>query len=131
MLKYYTVYHTTIVKGYRIGTDIGYVIQEEAPTNEIITLTWDNLTEMYQKYGLAVGFNVWNFRRGRRISFFNAELFNRKTRDIKEWKEELDVILEIRYEENHPSISRIMNWIDGEKAIQYLVERGLSIVNNK
>ena len=69
-----------------------------------------------------------NFKRGRRISFFHFELRNRKTWDIKEWKEnQLDIILNIKYEEYTPSINEVLKWHNGEKAIQYLIERGLTI----
>lgn len=130
MLKFYRIYYNTIVKGYRVDTKVAKMVTEEVLHNDKIVLTWDNLTEMYQKYGLELGFNIWNMKRGRRVSFWNMEIRNRKTWDIKEWKEsQLDLILDIEYREYTPSIDEIMKWYDGDKAIQYLVEHGLSVVN--
>lgn len=133
MLKFYRIYYNTIVRGYRVDTKVAKMVTEETPHNDKIVLTWDNLTEMYQKYGLELGFNIWNMRRGRRISFWNMEIRNKKTWDIKEWKEpQLALTLDIEYRAYTPSIDEIMQWYDGDKAIQYLVERGLSeLIKNK
>lgn len=128
MLKFYRAYYTTIVKGYDMYTYCSAVLTENAPINKTIQISWKNLEEIYHDYGPCLAFNIWNFKRGRCISFFHSELRNRKTWDIKEWKEnQLDIILNIKYEEYTPSINEVLKWHDGEKAIQYLIERGLTI----
>lgn len=130
MLKCYRVYYKTYVKGYHIGSEVAKLVTEEVPHADKIVFTWENLAEMYKKYGCQVRFNIWNMRRGRRISFFDAEIRNRKTWDIKEWKEHfLDLTLEIEYREYTPTIDEVTKWYDGDKAIQYLTERGLAIIN--
>jgi hypothetical protein len=101
---------------------------DEMPTNKTIPITWENLTDVMRAYGIVVGFNVWNLKRGRVISFFDSEIFNRKTWDIKEWKEpDFDLSLETTFEEYTPSIQEVLEWHDGKQAFQYLKENGLSI----
>ena len=40
---------------------------------------------------------------------------------------EIDIVIVNEYDEAHPSIQDILNYRDGEKAIQYLKERGLAV----
>lgn len=40
---------------------------------------------------------------------------------------EIDILIIIEYKEVHPSIQGILNYHNGEKAIQYLKERGLTV----
>ena len=40
---------------------------------------------------------------------------------------EIDIVIINEYEEVHPSIQDILNYRNGEKAIQYLKERGLTV----
>lgn len=40
---------------------------------------------------------------------------------------EIDIVIVNEYDEAHPSIQGILNYRDGEKAIQYLKERGLTV----
>jgi hypothetical protein len=99
---------------------------DNEPKDEKVQVTWDNLNDIRQKFGLALPFNIWNYKKGRVISFFNASLFNRKTWDIKEWKEsDLDLCLQITYIKAHPCIDDILKWHNQEQAIQYLKERGI------
>lgn len=129
MLKFYYVYYNTYHNGVKIGTEVGWNCYIEAPKEEDIHITWDNLNEMYQKYALCFKFNIWNFKRGRMVSFFTNYWFKKDHRDIKEWKtSNLHITLAIRYEEDNPSIDKVMKYHDGEKAIQYLIERGLTII---
>lgn len=71
MLRFYHVYYSTYHNGVKIGTEYGWHCYAEAPKEEDIQITWDNLEEMYHKYSLCFKFNIWNFKRGRRISFFH------------------------------------------------------------
>ena len=46
--------------------------------------------------------------------------------NIKQWKDDLDIEIKTTWREYKPSIKEIMNFRDSDKAIQYLVERGLN-----
>lgn len=132
MLKFYRTYYHTYNKGHLIGSDSGRALVEESekPKNKIIDFTWNNLQDLYSKYGILTSFSIWNFKKGRIISFFTDSLIFRKPweKDIKEWKEkELDLTLQISVKEYTPSIQEVLEWHDSEKAIQYLKERGLSV----
>ena len=118
---------------YRNGKEIsnrdgGFVLLDGAPENHKDTLTWDNLLEYYHNYGIVLPFNIWNFRKGHLISFFDYSLFKKDTWDIKEWKSNLNLEIEHRYEEyTPPSINFVLNWPNMNKAIQYLKEHGLEL----
>ena len=128
MLNFYRHYTTTCRNGKEIKTKYcGEFIAENQPGNFTEELTWENLAEKYDKNGFNYPFNIWNFRRGRRVSFFN-EFREKFEKDIKEWETPLNISVKHEYELYNPSIEHIMKFPDGEKAIQYLVERGMTIV---
>lgn len=128
MLHYYRVLFTTYNNGVKVGNTSGFIIADENEIKEkTIPITWENLEEVYYNYGLSVPFNIWNFKRGRVISFFEGGLTDKNRRDIKEWKTpELNMKLVITYEVCRCSLNDIINYWDSEKAIQYLRERNLS-----
>ena len=125
-MKFYYVYTTTYHNDTRIGTCIGKILVNEAPKAKTTILTWDNLEENYRKNGLLYKFNIWNCKKGRRVSFFLDTLFCEK--DVKEWKEELNIHIETTYKEFSPCIADVLKWHDIENAIAYLNERGLKII---
>lgn len=132
MLKFYRCYFETINKGQVMYGDSSRVLIDEKnkPQNETIQITWDNLEQVHQKYGIDVGFNVWTRKKGRVISFFNGNLIFRKDyeKDLKEWKDKkLNLQLKVSVKECQVSIQDVLDWYDSEKAIQYLKERGLSV----
>ena len=130
MLKFYAVHYKTYNNGTYIDTHYAETLKEEGTVkNETIQINWNNLSEMYHKYNLALPFNVWNFKKGRRVSFFVGNPFKKDFRDIKEWKTRLNITLEIEYIDisNSKSIEEVLKWHDAEKAIQYLNERNLKI----
>lgn len=124
-MKFYYVYNTTYHNDTRIGTCISKILVNEAPKAKTTILTWDNLEENYRKNGLLYKFNIWNCKKGRRVSFFLDTLFCEK--DVKEWKEELNIRIETTYKEFSPCIADVLKWHDIENAIAYLNERGLKI----
>ena len=69
------------------------------PNDETIELTWDNLAEYYTKNGLFVSFNIWNFKKGRLVSFFNdRHLPFGDYADVKEWKTaDLNIKIKVKY----------------------------------
>ena len=128
MLHYYRVLYTTYNNGVKVGNTSGFVIADENEIKEkTIPITWENLKEVYYNFGLELPFNIWDFKRGRVISFFEGCLTDKNRRDIKEWKTPtLNIKLVITYETFPCSLNTILNYWDGEKAIQYLRERNLS-----
>lgn len=128
MLHYYRVLYTTYNNGVKVGNTSGFVIADENEIKEkTIPITWENLKEVYYNFGLELPFNIWDFKRGRVISFFEGCLTDKNRRDIKEWKTpELNMKLVITYEVIPCSLNDILNYWDSEKAIQYLRERNLS-----
>lgn len=128
MLHYYRVLYTTYNNEVKVGNTSGFTIADENEIKEkTIPITWENLKEVYYDYGLELPFNIWNFKRGRVISFFEGGLTDKNRRDIKEWKTPvLDMKLVITYEVWRCSLNDILNYWDSEKAIQYLRERNLS-----
>lgn len=125
MLNYYLVFYTTLHKGQVINNRVGHTILDETAATETqhIPITWENLDEINEKCGLTVAFNVWNCRKGRKIEFFTW------CKAIKEWKTtDPELELRITYNRYDAPIEDIMKYYDGSKAIQYLVERGLTVV---
>ena len=130
MLKFYSVSYTTYHNGTFIAAEHGRTICDESEIKAFSEeITWDNLTEILQKYGCSLPFNVWKFKKGRRVSFFSGNPFKKDFRDIKEWKSPLNLTIKVQYKDisNVMSIQDVLNWHDAEKAIQYLNERGLKI----
>lgn len=130
MLKFYAIHYKTYNNGTYIKTYYTETLKEESEVkDEIIQVNWDNLSEIYHKYGLSLPFNIWNFKRGRLVSFFEGNPFKKDFRDIKEWKTKLNITLEIEYIDisNSMSIDEVLKWHNAEKAIQFLNERNLKI----
>lgn len=130
MLKFYSIAYKTYNNGTYIGTDYATTLKEESETkNDLVFINWDNLSEMYHKYSLSLPFNIWNFKKGRLVSFFVDNPFKKNFRDVKEWKTKLDIMVKIEYTDisNSMSIDEVLKWHDAEKAIQYLNERNLKI----
>ena len=130
MLKFYSITYKTYNNGTYIGTNYGKTLKEESEVkDELILINWDNLSEMYHKYSLSLPFNIWNFKKGRLVSFFVGNPFKKDFRDIKEWKTKLDITVKVEYKDISSSMSLedILKWHDAEKAIQYLNERNLKI----
>lgn len=125
MLTYYLVCYSTLYNGQVINNSIGHVILDETAATETqhIPITWESLDEVNDKYGLSCAFNVWNYHKGRIIEFFSLRPA------IKEWKTtDFNLELRISYTPHNASIEDIIKYYEGDKAIQYLVERGLKVV---
>ena len=130
MLKFYSIAYKTYNNGTYIDTHYATTLKEESETkNDLVFINWDNLSEMYHKYNLSLPFNIWNFKKGRLVSFFVDNPFKKGFRDVKEWKTKLDIMVKIEYTDvsNSMSIEDVLKWHDAEKAIQYLNERNLKI----
>ena len=133
MLKFYECFVTTYHNGKEVGENYGgrCLVEEGKVQDHTEKLTWDNLEEKYEKNGNVYAFTIFNFKKGRLISFFTDGFldFLKNHRDVKEWKEkEIDIEIKYEYKETDcVSISEVLEWTDIEKAIQYLKERGLTI----
>lgn len=97
--------YSIITSTYHNGTFINYkqgiFYTDIQPTDETIELTWDNLSEFYQKNGLIVSFNIWNCKKGRRVSFFSDRFLPiGDYADVKEWKtKDLNITIKIKFVE--------------------------------
>ena len=125
MLKFYRHYTTIYRNGKELGRQFGGTgLIDSIPENTVDTLEWDNLNEYYQKCGLSLPFSVYTSKKGRLVSFFSDIIHH----DLKEWREPLNLTVKHEYVETTVSIEYVLNWHDGDKAIQYLLERGLQIM---
>lgn len=125
-MKFYRCITKTYHNNTLIGTTATKALFTDEPKSESYDVTWDNIEEMYQKFGCCVGFNWFEYRKGKIVDFFACGLFpKRDERPAKQWKHpHLNVRIEVSYQEYSPPISEVLQWHDGEKAIQYLIERG-------
>lgn len=137
MLKFYHVKCTTFHNDTEIGVETCRACIEESEKPEIqnISVDWDNLDEIEHKYLLESRFVVYNRKKGRVVSFSHRDWpggFRKNFKDFKDVREwtgcDLNITLQIEYIEYNPSINEVLKYWDGERAIKYLVERGLSIV---
>lgn len=134
MMKFYTIYYMTYHNGKRVDFKTGQILCDESKVdNWRVKFTWENLTELYEKIGCHCCFNIWDFKRGRLVSFFNDDNVLPWSKDfhhdVKEWKTpDLDIEVECEWVERHPSLDQIFEWHDGEKAMKYLLERGITMV---
>lgn len=131
MLKFYHVKCTTYVNGIDRGTNYGHkvLIEEESAKDYSVFATWENITEFYHNHALSSCFQLYNFKHGKYLSFEDFNPFKRYTWDIAQWRHpETKIELKFHYVEVHPSINEVLHYHNGEKAMQYLLERGINIV---
>ena len=123
-MNYYISYAEVYKNGKLIDTGrTGKILTEEILKSEQkITLTWDNLEEIYYNLGFLLPFSYLKFKKGRRISFFCIDPFSRNTWDIKEWKEKLHLEIKIINKESIPTF-RDLESFDAVKVKKYLSER--------
>ncbi len=75
---------------------------------------------IYEKIGLYLPYGLRKTRKG--LKFYYHDYFS-----IKQWKEELNIEIKTTWIEYKPTINELLNFYDGDKSIQYLVERGLNV----
>lgn len=125
MLKFYEICYSTYYKGDIIYSENGGMICEDEPKQENIQITWDNIKEIYKEYGMFLPFCLYDTKKGKTISFFNTmSIIKEKRTPI------LEMALKIETIKQHPSINEILNYSNGDLAIQYLIERGLTILSH-
>lgn len=96
-------------------------ICENHPNTDVIKINWNNVEQEIYKIGLHLPFGITKRRKGLQL-FFWDDLFT----NVKQWKEELNIEIKTTWTEYKPTINELLNFRDGDKAIQYLVERGLN-----
>ena len=125
--KYITWYNQGIEVEKRFCDDEFF---EEEPHNEFVQVTWENLDRICGNFGPCIPFYIVNHKKNRVIKFWDGELFDSKEyRPITTKKYPvLPLTYKITYEEvNNLSIKDILEIAPAEKAIKYLVERGLNM----
>ena len=129
MIDYYRAKCITYVNGKeKSAYSFSGLFTEEQVQNNNIKITWENLNEVYYKWGFTLPFNYFQFKKGRRISFFNGSLFNRNNWDIKEWKQKkLDIVLKIQYEKEKITLRELQNY-NIELVNQFLKDKKLDTV---
>ena len=123
MLKYYiptTKVCINSIKPFNIDL-YSCKIFENHPDTDIININWDNAEEEICKLDIWLPFGITKRRKGLKI-FFWDDIFT----NIKQWKEDLNIEIKTTWREYKPTIKDIMSFNDSDKAIQYLVERGLN-----
>ena len=130
-MKLYKKYITWYNQGIEVGKRFcDYEFSENELNDELIKITWENLDKVYMEYGLLAPFTIFNFKNNRIIEFWDWSLFcSKEYRHISSKKYPvLPLTYKITYEEvNNLSIKDILEIAPAEKAIKYLVERGLNM----
>lgn len=124
MLKYYiptTEVRINTIEPFHINL-YAHKICENHPNTDVIKINWNNVEQEIYKIGLHLPFGITKRRKGLQL-FFHDYLF----KNVKQWKEDLDIEIKTSWREYKPSLKEIMNFKDSDRAIQYLVERGLNI----
>ena len=101
----------------------GFRLDDEIPKNKEAHGSWDLLEEYFNKgytYGISLEKDRKGFRRFARWEDCLPIAYEKKQKDV-------DISFCFKYEEAHPSIQQILEYYDGEKAIKYLTERGLTV----
>lgn len=123
MLKYYiptTEVHINSIKPFNINL-YTCKICENHPDTDVININWDDAEEEIQKLCIWLPFGITKRRKGLKLFFWDDMFTN-----VKQWKEDLNIEIKTTWREYKPTIKEIMNFKDSDKAIQYLVERGLN-----
>lgn len=125
---------TTFLDGKEIfHISISRIMQEKCPADKTIDVSWDNVDAVLKEYGATLPFSVNRGITGfgcRRIEFNSIWFVWRddKPAPIKKKNTPVpDIQVKIEWTETSPPIKDILEWPEGDKAIQYLKERGLSL----
>lgn len=117
-LKRYTIYHEGEKMDYIANGHPWTFLLDFAPTEkEVIDITWSNVEQIKEQYhGLFIPLFIEKKRKGLIVN------------GIKQWKNHsLNLQLIITCRLYTPSIKEVLKYRDGDKAIQYLIERGVQI----
>ena len=130
MMNYYRVKEEVIFNEEKIGVEYGYTMKEEEPQNEVKIYCGAELLESIRSTGYLperfCGLATWEkrlFHRNQYVLRAWGIGFNGISRELKKTDK---VIYKITYEKQTPSIKTILDYPDGEKAIQWLKDRGIT-----
>lgn len=115
----YTYYNNKLID----ITSKDFRLDDEIPKDKEVHGSWDLLEEYFNKgytHGISLEKNKKGFRRFAKWEDCLPIANEKKQKDI-------DISFSFKYEENHPSIQQILEYPNGEKAIKYLKERGLTV----
>lgn len=130
MLEFYFCSIETFHNGVSWGKNRGRCLIDETQVNDHdILVNWDNLTTIYSQYALLLPFSIYNFKKGRRISPFTSltkALFNKKYRNVVEWKtDNPNLLLRIEFTKIKPKLQDILEWHEIDKVHLYLKQHNL------
>ena len=125
MLKYYiptTEVHINTIEPFHINL-YAHKLCENHPNTDVIKINWENIEKEIYKFDpwFIFPFGITKRRKGLQLFFWDDMFTN-----IKQWKDDLDIEIKTTWQEYKPTINELLNFRDGDKAIQYLVERGLN-----
>lgn len=131
MMNYYRVKEQLYFNGEKIGEQYGYTMKDEEPEFD---------TELYSGTDLLQNIKDTGHlpKKLRGLASWETRLFHRNQYILRAWgidfngvSRELNktdvVIYEIIYEKQTPSIKTILDYSDGDKAIQWLKDRGMTV----
>lgn len=126
MLGFYNIYY--ILKNATESVELarsygGCKCCKGEPETERAFVTWDNAIDALGRV-LDFHVEVKKRRRGRVLTIY--QWFETPDK-FKEWERpELDLVLIKEYEPTKKSIQEVLNYRDGNVAIEYLLERGIN-----
>ena len=120
MLKYYiptTEVHINTIEPFHINL-YAHKICENHPNTDVIKINWENIEKEIYKFDpwFIFPFGITKRRKGLQLFFWDDMFTN-----IKQWKDDLDIEIKTTWQEYKPTINELLNFRDGDKAIQYLV----------
>lgn len=131
MMNYYRAKEEIFFNGEKIGADYGYTMREEEPQNDVELYCGTELLESIRSTGHLpekfCGLASWEarlFHRNQYILHAWGIGFNGVSRKLEKTDK---IIYKVTYEEQTPSIKTILDYPDGDKAIQWLKDRGMTI----
>ena len=124
MLKFYvpkTIVSINNINPFPVGL-YADKISESPPETEIININWRNAETEINKLNVWLPFRIAKTRRGLKLFFWDDLFMN-----VKQWRDDLNMEIKTIWTEYKPTIKEIIDFRDSDKAIQYLVERGLDM----
>lgn len=130
MLKYYKSIAKCWLnkKDFNISYLYKDIITNKIPESISVQGGWSEICEFGNSLPYkALPWRVRNTRRGLKIDILDDLGF--LDEDIRQWKTNLEFKFELNWVEHSPSINKLLEYRNGETAIQYMVERGLNVIN--
>lgn len=106
----------------------GRKMSENPPENVTYHINWDTLGDgLYIKELIGVPNRISRFCGKKVIITDDTSLFCPTIYKFKEGKDELNIRIEKIWKQYSPSMGELFKWYDGDQAIHYLKDRGLSV----